>query len=132
MMPSWERSDQSIPKKSWKTYDSPAYLYKSSQIAETVHAFGEADKDIAAFRLVVVRWPKEQQDLFDAERFEYHAVATRFPWEPGLVLQFHRNRQDGSENVNKEMKTEGGLDYRSCRAGISWRMQRIFKSRCWP
>jgi hypothetical protein len=100
---------RSIPKKAWKTYDSPAYPHKGSQIAETVHAFGEADRDITAFRLIVVRWPKEQQELFDAERFECHAVATRFTWEPGLILQFHRNRQDGSENVNKEMKTEGGF-----------------------
>jgi hypothetical protein len=100
---------RSIPKKAWKTYDSPAYPHQGSEIAETVHAFGEVDKDIAAFRLVVVRWPKEQGELFDKDRFEYHAVATRFTWEPGLVLQFHRNRQDGSENVNKEMKGEGGF-----------------------
>lgn len=100
---------RTIPRKAWTKYDSPAYPHKGSEIAETVHVFGEADKDIAAFRLVVVRWPKEQQELFDAERFEYHAVATRFSWEPGLVLQFHRNRQDGSENVNKEMKSEGGF-----------------------
>jgi len=101
---------RSIPKKAWKTYDSPAYPHQGSEIAETVHAFGEADKDIAAFRLVVVRWPeKPQGELFEKEHFEYHAVATRFTWEAGLVLQFHRNRQDGSENVNKEMKTEGGF-----------------------
>lgn len=106
---------RSIPKKAWKRYDSPAYPHKGSGIAETVHAFGEADKDIVAFRLIVVRWPKEQQDLFDAERFEYHAVATRFSWEAGLVLQFHRNRQDGSENVNKEMKGGFGLSKLPCR-----------------
>lgn len=100
---------RSIPKKAWKAYDSPAYPHQGSEIAETVHAFGEADKDIAAFRMVVVRWPKEQGELFDKDRFEYHAVATRFTWEAGLVLQFHRNRQDGSENVNKEMKGEGGF-----------------------
>ncbi len=101
---------RSIPEKAWKKYNSPVYPHKGSEIAETVHAFGEADKDIAAFRLVVVRWQQEPQgELFDKEHFEYHAVATRFTWEPGLVLQFHRNRQDGSENVNREMKSEGGF-----------------------
>lgn len=101
---------RSIPKKAWKKYASPAYPHKGSEIAETVHAFGKADKDIAAFRLIVVRWPQEPQgELFEKERFEYHAVATRFTWDAGLVLQFHRNRQDGSENVNKEMKSEGGF-----------------------
>jgi hypothetical protein len=107
---------RSIPKKAWKTYDAPAYPHKGSEIAETVHAFGEAGKDIEAFRLIVVRWPQERQgELFEKERFEYHAVATRFTWEAGLVLQFHRNRQDGSENVNKEMKGGFGLWKLPCR-----------------
>jgi hypothetical protein len=107
---------RSIPREAWKKYDAPAYPHKGSEIAETVHAFGEADKDIAAFRLIVVRWPQEPQgELFEKERFEYHAVATRFGWEAGLVLQFHRNRQDGSENVNKEMKGGFGLWKLPCR-----------------
>ena len=120
---------RSIPQKTWKRYDSEAYPHKGSEIAETVHAFGEADKDIAAFRLVVVRWPKEQQELFDAERFEYRAVATRFIWEPGLVLQFHRNRQDGSENVNKEMKSEGGFALSKLPCRDFWPMCRLLPDR---
>ena len=107
---------RSIPKKAWRKYESPAYPHQEVEIAETVHAFGEEDKDVAAFRLIVLRWPQERQgELFEKERFEYHAVATRFNWEPSLVLQFHRSRQDGSENVNKEMKGGFGLSKLPCR-----------------
>lgn len=104
-----------IPKKAWRRYQSDAWPNRQTEIAETLHVFTEA-KDVPAHRLIVLRWPKEQPELFDKEPYEYHAVLTSFDeWTAGLVMQFHRNRQDGSENVNKELKGGFGLEKLPCR-----------------
>ena len=104
-----------IPKKAWKRFKSSAWPNRKTEIAETLHVF-TTEKDVPAHRLIVLRWPKEQRDLFDKEPYEYHAVLTSLnSWTAGLVLQFHRNRQDGSENVNKELHGGFGLSKLPCR-----------------
>ena len=104
-----------IPKKAWQRYESAAWPNRNTEIAETLHVFAH-ERDVPAHRLIVLRWPKEQRELFDKEPYEYHAVLTSLDaWTAGLVLQFHRNRQDGSENVNKELKGGFGLSKLPCR-----------------
>ncbi|MFH1724494.1 MAG: IS1380 family transposase [Elusimicrobiota bacterium] len=104
-----------IPRKAWKRYESAAWPDRETDIAETLHVF-TTEKDVPAHRLLVLRWPKEQRELFDKEPYEYHAVLTSLnAWPGGLVLQFHRNRQDGSENVNKELQGGFGLSKLPCR-----------------
>lgn len=106
---------RAIPEKAWKKYEGGAWENRETEIAETVHAFGEA-ADLPAFRLIVLRWPKEQPELLDKDPYEYHSVATSYDnWAAGLVLQFHRTRQDGSENVNKELSGGFGLSKLPCR-----------------
>jgi len=106
---------QAIPKKGWRKYEGGAWENRGTEIAETVHAFSEA-KDLPAYRLIVLRWLKEQPDLLDPDPYEYHAVLTDLDdWAAGLVLQFHRSRQDGSENVNKELSGGFGLSKLPCR-----------------
>jgi hypothetical protein len=52
----------------------------------------------------------------DKDPYEYHGVITSYDdWTAGLVLQFHRTRQDGSENVNKELSGGFGLSKLPCR-----------------
>jgi hypothetical protein len=102
-------SIQSIPKKAWKRYEHGGWDDRYTEIAETVHAFG--DTDTKAHRLIVIRWRKKEAELFE---WEYHAVFTNLTWGRGLVLQFHRNRQDGSENMNKEMIYGFGLEKLPC------------------
>lgn len=98
----------------WKKYDGGAWENRETEIAETVHAFGA--EDLPAHRMIVVRWRKTEPELFDKDPFEYHAVITDLEeWSAGLVLQFHRTRQDGSENVNKELKGGIGLSKLPCR-----------------
>jgi hypothetical protein len=102
-----------IPAKAWKRYAGGAWENRESDIAEAVHAFGE--KDLPAYRMIVVRWRKTEPDLFDKDPYEYHAVMTDMDeWAAGLVLQFHRSRQDGSENVNKELSGNFGLSKLPC------------------
>lgn len=106
---------RAIPQKGWKKCEGGAWENRETEIAETVHAFSEAE-DLPAYRLIVIRWLKEQPGLFDKDPYEYHAVMTSFDdWSAGLVLQFHRARQDGSENVNKELSGGFGLSKLPCR-----------------
>jgi hypothetical protein len=103
-----------IPAKGWSKYETDAWPNRKCEIADTVHTFSTVD-DLPAFRLIVIRWPKEQAELFDQDPYEYHAVATSFDnWSAGLVLQFHRTRQDASENVNKELSAGVGLSKLPC------------------
>jgi len=106
---------RAIPKKAWKKYDGGAWENRETEIAETVHAFSEAT-DLPAYRLIVLRWLKAQPELLDKDPYEYHGVITSYDhWAAGLVLQFHRTRQDGSENVNKELSGGFGLSKLPCR-----------------
>jgi len=101
---------QAIPEKAWKRYEHGGWEDRHTEIAETAHAFGK--KETQAHRLIVLRWRKKGEELF---KWEYHAVFTsREDWTRGLVLQFHRNRQDGSENVNKELVYGFGLEKLPC------------------
>jgi hypothetical protein len=97
----------------WKPYESPAYPGRTTELAEAVHAFG--DKDLPAYRLIVLRWLKEERDLFDREPYAYHAVLTDQEGPAEELLAFHRNRQDQSENVNKEQIGGFGLSKLPCR-----------------
>ena len=106
---------RALPKGSWEKYEGGAWENRETEIAETVHAFSEA-KDLPTHRLIVLRWLKEQPELLDKDPYEYHAVLTSYDdWAAGLALQFHRTRQDGSENVNKELSGGFGLSKLPCR-----------------
>lgn len=105
---------RAIPAKDWSKYETSAWPNRTCEIADAVHTFSTID-DLPAFRLIVIRWPKEQRELFDKDPYEYHAVATSLDnWTAGLVLQFHRTRQDASENVNKELSGGFGLSKLPC------------------
>ena len=104
-----------IPEKRWAPYKTGAWKNRVCEIAEDLHVFVEA-KDLPAYRMIVIRWAKEEPGLFDKSPYEYHAVLTSLDtWPAGLVLQFHRTRQDGSENVNKELSGGFGLSKLPCR-----------------
>jgi hypothetical protein len=104
-----------IPEARWAPYKTGAWRSRVCEIAEDLHVFVEAN-DLPAYRMIVIRWPKEEPGLFDKSPYEYHAVLTSLDnWPAGLVLQFHRTRQDGSENVNKELSGGFGLSKLPCR-----------------
>ncbi len=106
---------QGIPEEKWKPYKTGAWKNRKSEIAEDLHVFAQA-KDLPAYKMIVIRWEKEEPGLFDKTPYEYHAVLTNMDnWPAGLVLQFHRTRQDGSENVNKELSGGFGLSKLPCR-----------------
>jgi hypothetical protein len=104
-----------IREEKWRFYETGAWKDRKCEIASDLHVFVEA-KDLPAYRMIVIRWLKKEPELFDKSPYEYHAVLTSLDkWPAGLVLQFHRTRQDGSENVNKELSGGFGLSKLPCR-----------------
>ena len=83
------------------------------EVAETVHTMA---RTAHAFRLIVKRELRRQPDLFAAERYFYHAVASNWPIEQKSaqkVLEWH-NQRGQAENFLKELKGGFGLDRMPC------------------
>jgi hypothetical protein len=80
------------------------------QIAETVHTMNHTEE---AFRLVVVRWPKSQPDLFDGEPYFYHVIATDGEEAAEEVVEFYDQRGE-IENWIKELKDGFGMEWMPC------------------
>jgi hypothetical protein len=83
------------------------------EIAETIHTMNHTKE---AFRLVIKREMRKQDDLFERGKYIYHAVATN--WEEGEktaneVLQWHNQRGE-AENFNKELKNGFGMERMPC------------------
>jgi len=100
---------KAIPDEKWRPYEDTAYANRIQEIAETVHAMGNAKTQ--AHRLIVLRWKREGAELFEKD---HHAVFTNRDGTPEQILRFHRQRQDKSENVNKEMVYGFGLEKLPC------------------
>jgi hypothetical protein len=66
-----------------------------------------------AFRLIVIRWPKLQAELFDSSPYFYHAIATNREEEAADVIKLH-NQRGQVENYIKELKTGFGMEWMSC------------------
>lgn len=94
-----------IPEGEWKKF-------RDGEIAETVHCMNKTKK---AFRLVVMRRPREQ-DLFEEQSpFRYHAIASnRADEDAATTMEWYSKRGDHSENRIKDLKIGFGMDYMPC------------------
>jgi hypothetical protein len=88
----------------WEAYEG------DREIAETVHCMQGTGK---AFRLVVLRWPKSQPDLFDPNPFNYHVIATNGEEDKRAVVAFYNQRGE-IENWIKELKSGFGMEWVPC------------------
>ncbi len=95
---------KAIPAKEWQQYQD------GRQIAETIHTM---EKTTEAFRLVVQRWPKVQAELFDAEPYCYHVIATNREETAKAVVDLHNQRGE-VENIFKELKGGFGMEWMPC------------------
>ena len=59
------------------------------EVGETVHTMNGTKE---AFRLIVIRWPKLQADLFNSSPYFYHAIATNREEEAEDVIKLHNQR----------------------------------------
>jgi hypothetical protein len=94
-----------IPEGDWKTFGD-------GEIAETVHCMNKTNR---AFRLIVVRRPRDQ-DLFEEQSpWRYHAVASnRDKEDAAATMKWYSKRGDASENRIKELKIGFGMDTMPC------------------
>jgi len=80
------------------------------EIAESVHTMNGTEE---AFRLVIVRWPKAQPELFDPEPYFYHVLATSGEEAAEEVVGFYDQRGE-VENWIKELKSGFGMEWMPC------------------
>ena len=94
-----------IPEGEWKTF-------RDGEIAETVHCMNKTDK---AFRLIVMRRPRELDLFEDRSLYRYHAIASNRPNEDAAVtMEWYSQRGDASENRIKDLKVGFGMEYMPC------------------
>jgi len=103
----------------WKTF-------LDGEIAETVHCMNKTDK---AFRLIVMRRPRDQ-DLFEEKSpWRYHAIASnRANADAQATMQWYSKRGDASENRIKDLKIGFGMESMPCGSRPT---RRSFPSACW-
>jgi hypothetical protein len=94
-----------IPESEWKPF-------RDGEIAETVHCMNKTNK---AFRLIVVRRPRDL-DLFEEKSpYRYHVIASnRANEDAAATMKWYSKRGDTSENRIKELKIGFGMEYMPC------------------
>jgi hypothetical protein len=105
-----KREIQNLPEAVWQPYRRQEGVATDREIAETVHSMNGTEQ---AFRLIVLRWPNPQPNLFEADRYCYHAVATNREEGASQVIWRHNQRGE-SENWHKELKVGFGMEQMPC------------------
>jgi len=105
-----KREIKNLPASAWQAYRTAEGIATDRQIAETVHTMNGTKP---AFRLIVLRWLNPQPNLFESERYCYHAVATNREESAPEVIWKHNGRGQ-SENWHKELKIGMGMEQMPC------------------
>ena len=86
--------------------------FRDGEIAETVHCMNKTGK---AFRLIVMRRPREL-DLFEEKSpWHYHTIASNRDHEDAAAtMQWYAKRGDASENRIKDLKIGFGMEHMPC------------------
>jgi len=105
-----KREIKNLPESAWKAYRTAEGLATDREIAETVHTMNQTKQ---AFRLIVLRWLNPQPNLFEAERYCYHAVASNREERAAEVIWKHNGRGN-SENWHKDLKIGVGMEQMPC------------------
>jgi len=105
-----KREIKHLPESAWKAYRTQDGLATDRESAETVHTMNGTKQ---AFRLIVLRWLNPQPNLFESERYCYHAVASNRE-ESGAEVIWKHNGRGNSENWHKELKIGVGMEQMPC------------------
>jgi hypothetical protein len=105
-----KREIRNLPEAAWRPYRTAEGLATDREIAETVHSMNGTEQ---AFRLIVLRWANPQPNLFEADRYCYHAVASNRQEAASVVIWKHNQRGE-SENWHKELKIGFGMEQMPC------------------
>ncbi len=89
-----------IPESAWKPF-------QDGEIAETVHCMNRNNN---AFRLIVVRHPRDLDLFEDKSPYRYHAIASnRVDEDAAATMEWYSKRGDTSENRIKDWDMSKGL-----------------------
>jgi hypothetical protein len=105
-----KREIEHLPESAWTPYRTADDIATDRQIAQTVHTMKGTEQ---AFRLIVLRWPNPQPNLFAASAWCYHVVATNRK-EPAREVIWKHNGRGQSENWHKELKLGIGMEQMPC------------------
>jgi hypothetical protein len=105
-----KREIQNLPETAWTPYRTADDIGTDRHIAETVHTMNGTEQ---AFRLIVLRWPNPQPNLFEASSYCYHAAATNRE-EPACQVIWKHHGRGQSENWHKELKSGMGMEQMPC------------------
>ena len=96
----------SLDENEWRKL-SGRYEGKKREYAEAVYVTNEGE----SVRIMILRWPNRNRDLFNESRYCYHVIGTNDIDSPPMEwLEFHNGRMN-SENCNKEIKSGFNCDY---------------------
>lgn len=107
---------ETIPRVAWEPWTTDTELLKEHpeqkdwEISETVYSF---EKGKRSYRVVVIRKPYPQLDIFKGIIFEYDIVITSMAWEKRTLMRWYWERCN-SENWIKELKYGFGLNQFPC------------------
>lgn len=82
--------------------------FEDQELAETIHTLNDSKY---AYRLIVLRRPREQRDLFHP--YTYGAIITNREEDAAYLVSWHRKRAD-CENIIKEGKGGFALEHLPC------------------
>ena len=86
--------------------------FRDGEIADTVHCMNKTNK---AFRLIVMRRPREQDLFEDKSPYRYHAIAgNRANEHAAAAMERHSRRGGASENRIQDLKIGFGMEYMPC------------------
>ena len=101
---------KAIPEAEWRPLDRDKQKKIASEVAVTYYVVGNGAR---AYRLVAVRRPARQSDVFRGA-YDYYAVITNIEdTRPAALIRWHRKRAN-AENMIKELKLGLGLDNLPC------------------
>ena len=99
-----------IKETEWRPFYTADKLATDREIAEVVHCLNETK---VAFRLLVLRWQNPQPNLFEANEYCYHAVASNREESASEIIWRHNQRGE-AENWHKELKLGFGMEQLPC------------------
>jgi hypothetical protein len=77
------------------------------EVGTAIHIMAKTEQ---AFRLVVQRWKNAQRDLFKAEDWSYHVIATNLDDLTAEEVVWWHNQRGQAENFIKELKSGFGME----------------------
>lgn len=98
------------PKAAWQPYRAQEGIATDGEMATAGHSMKGTEQP---FRPIILRWANPQPNLFAANRYGYHAMATNREESVSAVIWKH-NERGNSENWHKEPTVGWALEQMRC------------------